>query len=143
MNNADLAAIDSDHNPRPLRDRTDEALRVELAINAREAVQLVDPMLRRCAEVMLGKVHEEMALRAEEREVAAAPVVQARKPAAPAVNYGPMTAAEHFSAAHRAVKAARLEGDGSDGYHAWMSVAGRHRIEAKHIVWKARPLERY
>lgn len=59
------------------------------------------------------------------------------------VNYGPMTVAEHFNAARRAVKAARLEGKGSDGYYAWMDVAWRHRIEAKHIVWKARPLERY
>lgn len=63
MNSAD-AAIDPDFNPRPLRDRTDEALRVEIAINAREAAQLVDPLLRHCAAVMLGKVREEMALRA-------------------------------------------------------------------------------
>lgn len=56
--------------------------------------------------------------------------------------YGPMTAAEHFQAARRLVRAAR-EFRGYESYYSFLDSAARHRIEAKHIRWRDRPLERY
>lgn len=58
------------------------------------------------------------------------------------MNYGPMTAAEYFDMARRAVKAARLW-KGSESFRSWLGVAAMHRMEAKLLRRKSRPIERY
>lgn len=58
-------------------------------------------------------------------------------------NYGPMTVAEHFEAARRAVRAARGGSNGDQWFDGWLRVADYHRREAKYLRWRDRPLERY
>lgn len=60
-----------------------------------------------------------------------------------ATNYGPMTVAEHFNMARRAVKAARNGNKGDNWFEGWLRVADYHRAEAKHLRRASRPIERY